>query len=62
MLPRRVTGLCKRQQRRIGTMVTMAQKAGLMTRTTPSFADKYAKKRFNKYYFEETIKVPFYMK
>lgn len=30
MLPRRVTGLCKRQQKRIGGMVTMAQKAGLM--------------------------------
>lgn len=28
MLPRRVTGLCKRQQKKIGTMVTMAQKAG----------------------------------
>lgn len=30
MLPRRITGLCKRQQRRIGTMVTMAQKAGMI--------------------------------
>lgn len=28
MLPRRITGLCKAQQKRIGTMVTMAQKAG----------------------------------
>lgn len=28
MLPRRVTGLCAKQQKRIGTMVTMAQKAG----------------------------------
>lgn len=28
MLPRRITGLCKTQQKRIGTMVTMAQKAG----------------------------------
>jgi small subunit ribosomal protein S18 len=28
MLPRRVTGLCKRQQKRISTMVAMAQKAG----------------------------------
>lgn len=29
MLPKRVTGLCGKQQRRIGTMVTMAQKAGI---------------------------------
>lgn len=28
MLPRRITGLCKMQQKRIGTMVAMAQKAG----------------------------------
>lgn len=30
MLPRRITGLCKVQQKRIGTLVTMAQKAGKM--------------------------------
>lgn len=28
MLPRRITGLCRRQQKKVGTMVTMAQKAG----------------------------------
>lgn len=28
MLPKRVTGLCNVQQKRIGTLVTMAQKAG----------------------------------
>lgn len=28
MLPRRVTGLCKKQQKRVGTLVTMAHKAG----------------------------------
>lgn len=28
MLPRRITGLCKRQQKKMGTMVSMAQKAG----------------------------------
>lgn len=28
MLPRRITGLCRKQQKRIGTLVTMAQKAG----------------------------------
>lgn len=28
MLPKRVTGLCMRQQKKIGKLVTMAQKAG----------------------------------
>lgn len=28
MLPRRITGLCKKQQKRISSMVSMAQKAG----------------------------------
>lgn len=28
MLPKRITGLCKKQQRYIGTLVVMAQKAG----------------------------------
>lgn len=28
MLPRRITGLCSRQQKKVGKMVTMAQKAG----------------------------------
>lgn len=65
MLPARITGLCKRQQKRIGTMVTMAQKAGLMINLTPSYCKKDPKKRFgfkkfNKYYFEDTIKCNFY--
>jgi small subunit ribosomal protein S18 len=63
MLPRRITGLCKRQQKRIGTMVTMAQKAGLMINMTPSYCKKdpkkrYGMKKFNKYYFEDTIRLP----
>lgn len=28
MLPKRITGLCSRQQKKIGKMVSMAQKAG----------------------------------
>jgi len=61
MLPRRVTGLCKRQQRKIGTLVTMAQKAGLMPNLAPASSKKDPKKRFgwkkfNKYYDESTIK------
>lgn len=61
MLPKRITGLCNRQQKRIGTLVTMAQKSGLMINKTPSYCKKDPKKRFgfkkfNKYYFEDTIK------
>ncbi|CAD6996152.1 unnamed protein product [Ceratitis capitata] len=61
MLPRRVTGLCKKQQKRIGTLVTMAQKAGLMPNLAPEWSKKDPKKRFgwkkyNKYFLEETIK------
>ncbi|XP_017480136.1 PREDICTED: uncharacterized protein LOC108369522 [Rhagoletis zephyria] len=61
MLPRRITGLCHRQQKRIGTLVTMAQKAGLMPNLAPAWSKKNPKKRFgwrkyNKYYLEETIK------
>ncbi|ENN70789.1 hypothetical protein D910_03651 [Dendroctonus ponderosae] len=29
MLPKRITGLCKSQQKRMGSLVTMAQKAGM---------------------------------
>nr|CAH0103447.1 unnamed protein product [Daphnia galeata] len=61
MLPRRVTNLCKRQQKRIGTMVTMAQKAGLMSNINPSWSHKdprkrYQHKKWNSYWDETTIK------
>lgn len=61
ILPRRVTGLCKRQQRRIGALVIMAQKSGLMPNINPSWSKKDPKKRYqwkkyNKYFDEETIK------
>ena len=61
MLPRRITGLCKRQQKRIGTMVTMAQKAGLMPNIAPANSKKDPTKRFewkkyNKYFDENTMK------
>lgn len=61
MMPKRVTGLCRRQQRRISTLVTMAQKAGLMINLTPSSCKKDPKtrfgfKKFNKYYDETTIR------
>ncbi|XP_034663363.1 39S ribosomal protein S18a, mitochondrial [Drosophila subobscura] len=61
MLPRRITGLCYRQQKKMGTLVTMAQKAGLMPNLGPSWSKKDPKKRygwkkFNKYFLESTIK------
>lgn len=60
MLPRRVTGLCKRQQKRIGTMVTMAQKAGLMPNLVPANSKRdptrrFEWKKYNKYYDEKTM-------
>lgn len=36
MLPRRITGLCKVQQKRIGTLVTMAQKSGKIEKLIPN--------------------------
>ncbi|XP_066143610.1 large ribosomal subunit protein mL66 [Euwallacea fornicatus] len=61
MLPRRITGLCKMQQKRVGTLVTMAQKAGLMANIGPAWSKKdpktrYRWKRYNKYFDESTIK------
>ncbi|XP_055547118.1 28S ribosomal protein S18a, mitochondrial [Wyeomyia smithii] len=61
MLPRRVTGLCKRQQRRIGALVIMAQKAGLMPNINPAWSkrdpkQRYQWKKYNKYFDESTIK------
>ncbi|XP_023941880.1 28S ribosomal protein S18a, mitochondrial [Bicyclus anynana] len=60
MLPRRITGLCRRQQKKVGKMVSMAQKAGLMINLTPSYCKKdprqrYAYKKFNTYFDENTI-------
>ncbi|CAH0585524.1 unnamed protein product [Chrysodeixis includens] len=60
MLPRRITGLCRRQQKKIGKMVSMAQKAGLMINLTPEKCKKDPTKRreykkFNTYFDERTI-------
>ncbi|XP_068895042.1 large ribosomal subunit protein mL66 [Tenebrio molitor] len=61
MLPRRITGLCKIQQKKMSSLVTMAQKAGLMANLKPENSKKDPKKRpkwkkFNKYFDESTIK------
>ncbi|KAJ3648215.1 hypothetical protein Zmor_020035 [Zophobas morio] len=61
MLPRRITGLCRKQQKRMSALVTMAHKAGLMPNLNPPNSNKDPKKRhhwkkFNKYFDESTIK------
>jgi len=61
MLPQRITGLCKRQQKRVSTLVTMAQKAGLMSSINPPGSKKnprlrYKWKQWNSYWDETTIK------
>lgn len=63
MLPRRTTRLCRRMQKRITTMVAMAQKAGLMPninpfRMTRDPAKRKDWKKYNKYFLEETILEP----
>ncbi|PSN44716.1 hypothetical protein C0J52_16648 [Blattella germanica] len=60
MLPRRVTGLCRKQQKRMSKMVAMAQKAGLMPNIGPPSSKKDPKRRYkwkkcNTYYDESTI-------
>ncbi|KAG7202619.1 hypothetical protein KM043_009804 [Ampulex compressa] len=61
MLPRRITGLCRTQQKRIGIMVSMAHKAGLMPNLAPpgSKCDpkrRHDWKKFNTYFDENTIR------
>ncbi|XP_050438629.1 39S ribosomal protein S18a, mitochondrial [Adelges cooleyi] len=62
MMPRRVTGLCKTQQKRVGKLVSMAHKAGLMCNITlenkiknPSNRKDW--KKYNTYFDESTIKI-----
>lgn len=60
MLPRRITGLCKNEQKKITTLVAMAQKAGLMSILTPATSKKDPKlrkkwKKCNTYYDESPI-------
>ncbi|XP_059614836.1 large ribosomal subunit protein mL66 [Phlebotomus argentipes] len=61
MLPRRVTGLCPRQQKKMSILVAMAQKAGLMSNLTPATSRKDPKlrrewRKFNIYFVEEKTK------
>ncbi|CAG0882274.1 unnamed protein product [Darwinula stevensoni] len=50
MLPREITGLCKRQHRRVLSLVLMAQNAGLL----PVNKMKVKWEKWNRYYDEET--------
>ncbi|CAK9813905.1 28S ribosomal protein S18a, mitochondrial [Anthophora quadrimaculata] len=61
ILPRRITGLCKVQQKRISSLILMAQRAGLMLRRSPKGGllhplQKRKWKKYNSYYDETTIK------
>ncbi|XP_043235007.1 28S ribosomal protein S18a, mitochondrial-like [Amphibalanus amphitrite] len=61
LLPRRVSGVCRLQQRRVQQLVAMAQKAGLMPNLAPSSSKRdprrrFGFKKFNKYYDESTIR------
>ncbi|XP_012539420.1 39S ribosomal protein S18a, mitochondrial [Monomorium pharaonis] len=57
MLPRRVTGLCTVQQKRVSVLVAMAQRAGLLPNKFIDRDRKYgpAWKRYNTYFDEDTI-------
>lgn len=60
LLPRRITGLCRIQQKRMTKMVTMAHKSGLMPNLSPPNSNRdpkkrYGLKRFNVYYDDDTI-------
>lgn len=53
MLPRRVTKLCSKQQRRMSDLVTMCQKAGLLSKNPRNRRDD---KKFNNYWEESYMK------
>ncbi|KAL4154235.1 hypothetical protein QTP88_002062 [Uroleucon formosanum] len=62
MMPRRITGLCRTQQKRMSKLVSMAHKAGLMCDLAPANSKKDTTKRklwkkYNTYFDESTIKV-----
>ncbi|KAK4314764.1 hypothetical protein Pmani_013965 [Petrolisthes manimaculis] len=62
MLPKRVTGLCARQQKRVKWLVAMAQKSGLMPNLAPSWSKRdpkarYRSKKYNRYFDESTLPV-----
>ncbi|XP_037775597.1 uncharacterized protein LOC119572564 [Penaeus monodon] len=62
MLPKRITGLCNSQQKKVTLLVAMAQKAGLMPNLAPYWSKKDPKKRFgskkfNRYFDEETLNI-----
>ncbi|KAB7507629.1 28S ribosomal protein S18a, mitochondrial, partial [Armadillidium nasatum] len=61
ILPRRITGLCKRQQKIVTYLVAMAQKAGLMPNLNPKPSKmdpelRYGPKKYKRYFIEDTIR------
>ncbi|XP_054257912.1 39S ribosomal protein S18a, mitochondrial [Macrosteles quadrilineatus] len=63
MLPKRITGLCSVQHKRVSYMVTMAHKAGLMGKFKPKDCTLDPRhrpqwKQWNSYFDETTIKPP----
>ncbi|KAL1461498.1 hypothetical protein WDU94_013387 [Cyamophila willieti] len=61
MLSRRVTKLCSKQQMRMSNLVSMAQKAGLMSKLNPRNSKKnpklrYGEKKFNNYWDESLMR------
>ncbi|XP_054010407.1 39S ribosomal protein S18a, mitochondrial [Hylaeus anthracinus] len=56
ILPKRITGLCSVQQKRIGIMIRMAQAAGLLQARGKLAHIVASGRRFNTYYDERTIK------
>ncbi|KOC59749.1 28S ribosomal protein S18a, mitochondrial [Habropoda laboriosa] len=64
ILPRRITGLCNVQQKRISSLIIMAQSAGLMLRADPKGGllhplRRRKWKKFNTYFDESTIKAKY---
>lgn len=59
MLPRRITGLCNVQQKRVSVLVTMAERAGLLpnrwSKGNKNGSIGRERRRFNTYYDEDTI-------
>ncbi|KYN32769.1 28S ribosomal protein S18a, mitochondrial [Trachymyrmex septentrionalis] len=57
VLPRRITGLCKIQQNKVTTLVTMAKRAGLLPDRLPKEVMATEKwRKYNTYFDENTIR------
>jgi small subunit ribosomal protein S18 len=59
MIPREITGMCKRQHFRMNKLIGMAQKAGIMGLKDKFMHEKVSKPwaKFNTYWDEKTIDI-----